>query len=320
MRAKLTVGMLLVAVACLACLSLIGLRRSAELHHPIYPLIAGRGAYGEEIVLASPLPDMPTQIPRLRLIYPEVTLENVKEITVQVFGFTGEIRDLEFPVSENAIWIRDNLDRDLMVNLGDLYYSAGPPPGDPLNPPELPSYEEVRKIADDFLEEIKTWKLMPTNSEIEIVLGDVYPSHETSMILENEEVSAILALSTSFTLKFKGFEIWPRISIEVVENGKINYFRCIWAEVEENGNISSTALITPTEALERLKSGDYGSASSYASSGMVKRSIIENVDLIYCFSPGQDYLWPVHRFEVTFELEDGSTFDFSQFVRAEKGV
>lgn len=294
MKKGLVLGTL-VLVACVIGL-LVGL------HQVITPFGSDgsliRGGY-KELAVDCPLPQVPLSIPCLKVVYQDVAPNGIRGVAEGIFGFTGnlgEITDTENDVG--CLYIENSGQELWMFSSGSIGYTNGE--GGPTYMPEnLPSYEQAKEIAENFIQKIDASGLIPENYSVRF--KDVGPS-EISIGADNVQV--IHSLSVSFDLFFNGVEIsGGDVHVRIGDNGEILAFGGMWRRVEEDGNITIT--VTPQEAVETLKSGSFSTLAGPPP----QKAAIKSMELAYHLkSPfeKQDSLPLVYLFQIAPINEDGS--------------
>jgi len=251
------------------------------------------------------LPEIPEEIPHLKIVPCAVTSEEVKIAGEGIFGFTGDVD--EIPEAEGGrfgVWNPPQLFR--VYSVGAVEYWDRELSRGTLVQPDLPSYEQAKAIAENIMGKIDARGLTPRNPDMQITFEGICPGEITIVVKENVRKEIIQYLNVGFTLKFKEFKIdgpGAKISVGVGENNEIVHFRGIWKEVEENGYIPIR--ITPEQAIEKLKSGHSIPVEGLRS----RKAIVKGIELGYysrALSETQDYLLPIYLFQTVPILEDGS--------------
>ncbi len=294
MKNKIMLGA--IALACIASL-LVASNRFVGPYNPLQ-----EGAY-DEITSDCPMPEVPTEVPRLKVVHCDVTPEMMKRAVEEIFGFTGEVD--EIPEEEGGrfgIWNPPHLFR--VYSVGGVEYWNRELSGGTLAQPVLPSYEQAKEIGENILERIGMQGLTPQNPDVRITFREVYPGEVT--IVPEENIEIIQYLNVGFTLGFKEFRIWgpgAKVSVGLGENNAIVHFRGFWKEVEENGCTSIT--VTPEQAVESLKSRSF----TLVEGSMSRKATVKGIELGYysrTLSEEQDYLSPIYLLRMVPILEDGS--------------
>jgi hypothetical protein len=305
-KKKLCIG--LAMAVCLSSLSLIILCRfvnentnASIVGNSALPF---RGVYGESIVLTCDLPNVPTEIPRLKVLYDsEMGNEKVEEIAEGIFNFTGEASE----AVPGVLHITTSTQSLSVYRCGAIRYFDELLSGPQRTQPNLPSYEEAEVIGEGFLETIKAHGLVPGNS-IQLTFKWVGPLSESTILRMGENgdwevVGKIVdSLGVKFGLEYKGFEMWgpgAKVTVEIGENGEIASFTGFWKGVEEEG---TSSILTPGEALERLSSEGYAVKLDDP-----KEVTINRVTLGYyvrSVGSGEDYLQPAYLLDITLDGEN----------------
>jgi len=260
-KRKFYIGLLL--AVCLAGSSLFFVCRSIG-ENTTAPIVGNsilpfRGVYGEKIVLACNLPDVPNEIPRLKVLYDnEMSGNEVKGIAEGIFNFTGDVSE----TVPGVLSITTSTDSLEVCSCGAIRYVNELLYGPQRTQPDLPSYDDAEVIGGDFLENIKAHGLIPNS--IQLTFEWVGPSYESTIWRRNENGDWEIAeeivnyLGVKFRLEYQGFEMWgpgAKVGVAIGENGKIAGFTGFWKNVEDEG---ASSIIAPGEALGRLASEGYG--------------------------------------------------------------
>lgn len=265
-------------------------------HQPAGPVgrLPSRTLGGGEIVLNCPIPTVPAEVPNLKVVEHDITPTLIVEVGEGLFGFSGDIEEISDGL---GLWMGrpgdlSNPSRELwMFNSGAIHYISGKDHPRYV-PNSLPSYDQAREIAENFIQTIKDRGLTPRDPHIRITFSSIGPG----AVSVRKEENIVHYLSVQFELKFDELRIGGpggKVSVLVGENGEIVGFRGFWRDVERDGNI--LIRVTPEEALEKLKTGL-----------QVKKAIIENIMLGYYSVPileRQETLWPAYFFQLA--SEDG---------------
>lgn len=280
-------------------------------------------SWGTALVPPPSFPTVPSEIPRLKVIYREVTPELVTKVAKEIFGFTGEVKEgsgtlnLLDAVEGGALRVVNYpYDKLCIYGSGKIKYYHGPE--HIYSPITTLTNEGAKKVADNFLEKVK--ELLPQNPDVKMELRKVGPGSVQIFETPGKNgigyIRQIDYLSVIYGIKFKEFPIeGAYVVIRVREGGIVEDFALIWREFEEeNGSIP---VITPEEALERLRCGKI--IDEPLSS--IRKVTIENIKLGYYLVPPielskQDYLIPVYLFYSAFIDSGGSEGNWTFIVPA----
>jgi hypothetical protein len=255
----------------------------------------GGGGY-KELTLDCPLPQVPLSVPRLKVVYQDVAPEEIRGLAEGTFGFTGnlgETADTENDVG--CLYIEDSGQQLWMFNSGAIAYTSGK--GGILYLPEnLPSYEQAREIAENFMQEMEG--LIPSNYSVQF--RDVGPAEISYM----GGTQIIHSLSVGFDLLFNGVKTCGGdVHVRMGENGEILAFGGKWRRVEVDGNTAIT--VTSQQAVETLKSGRFSALATKP-----EKAVIKSMELTYYIRSQpfmkQDTLTPVYLFKIAPIEADGS--------------
>lgn len=276
-RGLMLIFVLLILPACVGSFLII----------PRFGLISALGKSGnQEFIISCSLPSVPKNVPYLKVVYSDVNPEEAKRLTKEIFGFNGNIKKIP-PLNflENGgvggLFVENLKRKAWFFRSGAIAYSAGKD-GPHYIPKHLPSYEEAKRIAEAFIEKVKTYNLVPSNLKIDFV--EVGPAEIS--IIENKKI--INSLSVTFKLSYENIKITGSgVHVTIGENGEILSFGGLWRKVEKRGYIPIT--VTPENALVMLKS----QKTAY------KRIEIKSIELAYLLEPVdvvQESLPPIYLF------------------------
>lgn len=264
-----------------------------------------KGPVGEEIVLNCTLPEVPSDVPKLKVVSVGITEDWAREVARSLFELTGNVT--KPPLCEAYRIQNGSLDLWLAYSRG-IWYLDMSKLNPRYTPVTLPTSPEAKVIAEHFMEKVKEYGLAPNNPRIKIEFDGVSPGSVTSL-LGNE---IICYLNVRFVIKFDNIPLMKGATISIGENGEVIQFFGRWREVEQEG---MTKIITPKQALDRLPTVGYGKVAV-----MPKMVIIESVELNYfddkdCFAQ-QDYLKLIYMFKGTLISDGGEKYTFFQMVPA----
>jgi hypothetical protein len=170
-----------------------------------------------------------------------------------LFDFSGD--EVDNIPDGMGLWLgktdnESNISQELwMFSSGGIYYISDKT--QPRYVPEnLPSYDQAKEIAENFIQNIVVHGLAP--SQVQIKFASVNPGGWTARGNEN----IVLYLSVRFELGFNGLRIMGpggKVSVLVGDNGAVVGFIGFWRDVVQDSNASVT--VTPDGALEDLKAG-----------------------------------------------------------------
>ncbi|MCD6248098.1 MAG: hypothetical protein J7J17_01390 [Hadesarchaea archaeon] len=307
MRWKIVLGVLVCALSTALILSYDSVSRIG--------LIRGY----REVTLDCPLPEMVREVPRLKVVYDDVSPEEAMNLAEEVFGFVGSVIEIEDSEVGGLKVVGSKKELELYSS-GAIIFWNREENFSPLHVPDLPSNEEAVCIAENLIRRMEELELIPPGIELQFegvgpdaaLVGPILENNElmgvaeavwggllNGPILENnegEEIKIIIeSLGVFYRLTYRGFRIWwGDVHISIGENGKILYFKGPWRRIEENGYTAIT--VTPKEAFKRLKSGRFSLLR-----GSPKKAVVKDVELVYYCGRAHDkldYLTPVYLFEM----------------------
>lgn len=242
---------------------------------------------------------------------PVVTTDSVEEIGRKL-GFEGDAgyidRDTkiamldegEEEVRQLSVWVNSGAVEYAIVYPDKLY---------PPEPPNLPSEEEARQIAIDFLAESG---LLPADAtvgdgcEAEVVTGGTYAVEEEAPQEEGVEEGGeigpevveeyVTHLLVRFHRQIDGFPVigsGNKFGVRIGDEGEVITILKVWREVTPYNEV---VIKTPEQAYQELKSG----AGSYYAPLDCEKVLVEQVYLAYWMEPldeHQEYVVPVYEFK-----------------------
>ncbi|MFO7774109.1 MAG: hypothetical protein R6V59_09340 [Dehalococcoidia bacterium] len=241
---------------------------------------------------------------------PVVTTDSVQQIGRKV-GFEGGAgyidRDTKIAMlNEGAEEVRQ---LSVWVNSGAVEYAiVYPDKLYPPEPPDLPSEEEARQIAVDFLAQSG---LLPPDAtigdsyETEVVTGGAYAIEEEvpeegveeAGEIEPEVVEEYVThLLVRFHRRIDGFPVTGsgnKFGVRIGDEGEVITILKVWREVTPYRKV---AVKTAEQAYQELKSG----AGSYYAPLDCEKVVVEQVYLAYWMEPldeHQEYVVPVYEFK-----------------------
>jgi hypothetical protein len=263
---------------------------------------------------------------------PVVTIDSVQEMGGKL-GFEGGAGYIDGDtkiamldegaeeVRQLSVWVDSGAVEYAIVYPDKLY---------PPEPPNLPSEEEARQIAIDFLAQSG---LLPADAtvgsgcEIEVVTGGTYAVEqeapqegmEEGGETEPEVVKEYVAhLLVRFHRQIDGFPVTGagnQLGVRIGDEGEVITILKVWREVTAYDEVVTK---TPEQAYEELKSG----AASYDVSLDCEKVVVEQVYLAYWMEPldqHQEDVVPVYEFKGKCLDRDGEYLeDFTGWCEAVK--
>ena len=263
---------------------------------------------------------------------PVVTTDSVREIGGKL-GFEGSAGyiDRETKIAmldEGAEEVRQ---LSVWVDSGALEYAiVYPDKLYPPEPPNLPSEEEARQIAIDFL--AQSGLLSPDATvgggcEVEVVTGGTYAIEEEipeEVLEEGGEIKPevveeyVTHLLVRFHRQIDGFPVigsGNKFGVRIGDEGEVITILKVWREVTPYNEV---VINTPEQAYQELKSG----AGSYYAPLDCEKVVVEEVYLAYWMEPldkHQEYVVPVYEFKGKCLDKDGEYLeDFNGWCEAVK--
>ena len=236
--------------------------------------------YYKEIAIGCQLPEVPTDVPRLEVVYRDVRPDEITRIANEVFnlsGIVGELPHHDFLENggDTGLYVENTgVGGVLLYRSGAIEYGTGERWSQAMDyVPNLPSYEKAREIAEDFMQKIETHGLVPENIDWQF-LG-VFPAEGIAIGGTN----IVRYLGVSFNLTYGGREInGAKVLVTIAENDRIIGFKATWKRIkEEEGR--TTVTVTPGKAFEKFKSGT--SLAGLAAPPFTEKAVVKDVKLVY---------------------------------------
>jgi hypothetical protein len=263
---------------------------------------------------------------------PVVTIDSVKEIGRKL-GFEGGAGYIDGEtkiamldegaeeVRQLSVWVHSGAVEYAIVYPDKLY---------PPEPPNLPSEDEAKQIAIDFLAQSG---LLPADAtvgdgcEVEVVTGGTYGVEEEAPqegVEEGGETEPEVAEEyvTHLLVRFqRQIDEYPvtgpgnQLGVRIGDEGEVITILKVWREVTPYDEV---VIKTPEQAYQELKSG----AGSYDAPLDCETVVVEQVYLAYLMEPldqHQEYVVPVYEFKGKCLDKDGEYLeDFVGWCEAVK--
>jgi len=245
-----------------------------------------------------------------RVENPVVTTDSVKEIGGKL-GFEGGANYIDEEtkiamldeeaeeVRQLSVWVDSGAVEYAIVYPDKLY---------PLEPPNLPSEEEARQIAIDFLDQSG---LLPADSaigddlEAEVLVGGTYGTREkvpdevmdeAGEIKPEGDEEYVTHLLVRFHRQINGFPVngvGSKFGVRIGDKGEVVAMLKVWRELTPYNEV---VINTPEQAYQELTSG----TGSYYAPLDCEKVVVEQVYLAYWMEPldeHQEYVVPVYEFK-----------------------
>jgi hypothetical protein len=235
--------------------------------------------------LAADFPEVGDRLMVYKVKPPEVTPEKVAQMGRRL-GFQGEAEvgtDMMAMIDESSgrtrqlsVWTASGaVDYGFSPFMDKLY---------PDTPPTLPSEEEAKEIATQFLAQAG---LLPPGAHVSEVLeggrcgGDGQPSYLAHLLVR-------------FTWEIDGVPAtWTKFAVRIGDGGEVVQLVRVYREVEPYKEVS---IRSPQKAYQDLLAGK----GSYAAPSDSHKVVVEKVSLAYWMEPApiqQEYVIPVYEFK-----------------------
>jgi len=306
------------------------LSRSDECFSVDFPSIEAPSGHPDFELTASNLPSN-NRMMVYKVEDPVVTTDSVWQIGEKL-GFEGSVSYIDggkkiAMLDERAEEVRH---LSVFIDSGAVdYVIVYPDKLYPPEPPNLPSEEEARQIAIDFLAQSG---LLSADAEVgdiykvDVVTGGTYGNVEVpEEVVEDEgeiipEVveEYIAHLLVRFHRQIDGFPVigsGSKFGVRIGDDGEVITVLKVWREVTPCNEV---IINTPEQAYQELKSG----AGSYYTPLDCEKVVIEQVYLAYWMEPPdqhQEYVAPVYEFKGKCVDKDGKYLeDFTGWCEAVK--
>jgi len=280
---------------------------------PSIPNILGpSGPY----TLAAPFPDVNDSYPVYRTVPPDTSAEEIQRIG-NLFGVSGDVKGPqtssgEAKIVDDSKGSTERTDERLYycTNSGAFQYiiPAKAYPYTTHRQPDLPSDEEARAIATDYLKERG---LFPADVYLENVkIGSSYQNRSpTSVTVYN------LTKHVNFIKKIQGLRVHTAgITVAIGENGEVVAVSSSLRKFDPKP-VREVKVITPEQAYQRLSAGDI---MIQPLSGDYDKIVVTNISLGYWMgtqTEPQEYIVPVYVFSCT-AVWDGKSEEVFRYVQA----
>lgn len=229
------------------------------------------------------------------------------------FNMAGELnaRDLSFD-QENmmAVQIRREEDHELINEL--ILFREGPIEynglwSDYTSPPNLPTKERARRIAEEFLKKVEDSGCFFPKPPLELVFKGVHVGE----FFARENTSWVVYWNVAYELRYENMPIagHSAVSVSVGHGDSVVGFRAEWRNLRPGSKVKIT--VTPEEAFRRLPGQPFKTTEKI-------KIIIKRIVLGYWPQPisdRQNRVLPVYLFEGT-AMEHGEEQEFTWPVPA----
>ncbi|MDH5686017.1 MAG: hypothetical protein OEY73_05760 [Hadesarchaea archaeon] len=272
-------------------------------------------------VLDCPLPEVPQSVPLLNV--ERIDIDENEAIAIargEPFNMAGELDAIQRPYPDGgiAIEVRAGFEFDengkLIALKGDhmlqLFYDGpveynGPGWSGYDHSPTLPTEEDARRIAEEFLKKVEEFGCFYPKPPLEVVINEVCAGSSTSI----ENTSWINYWSVIYELRYENMPIRRAGgSVKIGAGGTVVGFGAGWRNLTPGPEVEIT--VTPEEALREL-------GSPFRTTPV--KMIVEKIELGYWTNPileSQDQVLPVYVFSGTAIFEDGDEMGFAYPVPA----
>lgn len=293
---KIAFSALLIALS-VASLTLYLSQQPREFRIHISPTGSGsnEGEYVTAILNCS-LPEVPEKMPVLEVVRHNYTEAEAMAVARDLFNMTTP---LQVSWGDWGLFVGNRTHKLYLFYEGPVHYWV--PTRDWSTKPHLPKPSECKEIADRFLEEVRSYGLVPQPIQIEFRGASV---QETCW--DEIRGSWNVTMSAGYSLKYNGMPVTESGFAQVImgDRGRIVEFRGMWRNVKAGRNIQIS--VSPEQALRNI--GSHIPPSMIPSSPKLEKLIINNVELAYLVNPPfkkQDELIPVYTFKAVKMFEDG---------------
>ncbi|MBP2145076.1 hypothetical protein J2129_000530 [Methanofollis sp. W23] len=277
------------------------------------PVPPSESLHNEKFTLNTALPSVNESYAVYQTVIPDVSDEYVNKIG-EKFGIQGEPQKKS--ESTGRIQILDNTGKEsrcLLVyeHSGGIVYEIPEKafPASVESQPVLPSNEEAKKIATDFL---KKRDLLPEDAEIESVKVDkIYKEYKVGC--KEPVLSYDMTLDVHYSRDFSGISVYgDELSVIIGDKGEVVEVIKSWRDVQPYRDVK---IKTPNQAYSDLIASKFARPPAEA---LFEKVIVENITLGYWMEPRiseQKYVLPVYVFSGTGTV-NGEEMPYVEFVPA----
>jgi len=259
------------------------------------------------LVLNCEYPRVPDKIPVLKVINRNLTEEEVLTIAKELFNFTGEV--ISRPRGEPeilALEVTDGFRHLVVFNCGAIEYSEEY--GGSQGSGKVPSPSKCREIANNFLNKVINYGLIPKTSLIKIE----YYYDNVGMTTSTDIAEYVESWAVHYKVLFNNTPLQGDVGVSVWigSNGRIVEFYGDWREVEFGELLEVT--VTPEDAFKSL-------TTKYGLMSKPSKIIINNIYLSWWADSllnKQTYLIPVYVFEGVAIFSNGEKLDYVRSLAA----
>ena len=207
----------------------INLRKVNEPSEEVLKLIGYRGLFKSgkvTVILNCSVPHLPTEVPLLKIIKNVYNKEIAIKIAREVFNITGKVR-VGLYRNRKGFVITNGTQRLRLdfFNSGTIKYLAPYKISVSYGPNPLPSYDEVKRKADEILWKLFCYGIIPDN--LIIKFRGIYPHRECGLLKRN--ITWIADISASYSIWYENYYIYgSRISIAFNRRGLTEFYMYLW--------------------------------------------------------------------------------------------
>ena len=119
-----------------------------------------------EVILDCPLPEIVGEVPRLKVVYDDVSAEEAMNLAEEVFGFVGDVGEIEDSEVGGLKIVGPNKELELYSS-GAIIFWNREENFSPLHVPDLPSNEEAACISENLIRRMEELGLIPPSMELQ---------------------------------------------------------------------------------------------------------------------------------------------------------
>jgi len=272
-------------------------------------------------VFDCPLPEVPHSVPILNV--ERIDIDKNKAIAIargEPFNMAGELDTIQRPYPNGgiAIEVRAGFEFDengkLIALKGDhmlqLFYEGpveynGPGWSGYDYPPTLPTKEDARRIAEEFLKKVEESECFYPKPPLEVIITEVCAGQSTSI----GETSWVDYWTVVYELRYENMPILGAGgSVSIGAGRTVVRFGAGWRNLTPGPEVEIT--VTPEDAMKKLRSPFMSTPT---------KMIVEKIELGYwtkTILESQDRALPVYVFRGTAIFEDGDEMKFAYPVPA----
>lgn len=264
-----------------------------------------------EIIIETPLPQVPASMDILRLVSKNITAEQALDITSRIFCVNGETKFVD------DCWItREGPQEVSIYKSGSVYFSNDEKMyGTNYLLQDFPSIADCVTIAQHYLGNLTAQGLALSKS-LGVTFGEVANDTTVFAYRNGTAIPYINNIHVNFRFSYNGYELsgaGAKLRVYIGKGGEVIGFIGNFWEVEPYKHVQ---IITPQQAIDRLNQTGFGLSMPKA---MITQVVINSISLVYWVSSPLEnplYITPTYNIKGTITGTDGRVVDFVQTIPA----